>query len=309
MKIKFSVCSDYHLNPQYPITADGLKTIIERAKENKVDAMLHCGDFVIDLKNQRNALDMFLHNDANIPAFGCYGNHELEQTATLEELNAAYGVKNSYYYLDLKGFRFVITDANFYEKDGEIFRYSGFSVGGPVGGYDHNRLGAEQLDWLKDTLLSSPYPCIILSHASLLGKPGSSRDSDKVRDIIGEVNKKTPKKVLMCLNGHHHSDSIDVLDNVVYFNINAVYMGGWKKEKHDKFPREFSEKYRSADNCAFFNDPLNAIVSVDSEGVIDIEGMETTYLYGVSAQDIGLPLHVAIGDLVPRISSAHIELD
>ena len=57
----------------------------------------NCGDFITDLKNYKSVLDDFLHNDAKIPAFGCYGNHELELTDSLEILNSAYGLKNSYY--------------------------------------------------------------------------------------------------------------------------------------------------------------------------------------------------------------------
>lgn len=309
MKIRLSVCSDYHLHPQYPIDASGIDAIVRRAREAKADVMLHCGDFILDLEHQKAALDAFLHNSAGIPAFGCYGNHELELTDSVETMNAAYGIDNSYYYRDVKGFRFVMLDTNFFVKDGVFQRYPGYSVGGPSWDYDLNMLGEAQLYWLRQTLLSSPYPCIILSHACLDEKPSCAWDAPTVRKIIHDVNAKFPKRVLLCLNGHIHSDSVVVLDNVVYFNINATYMGAWRLQKHNLFPPEFAGAYASADNCAFFADPLNAIVTVDSDGTVDIEGMETTYLYGVTPADLGLPTETPNGSVVPRISDAHIVLN
>ncbi len=152
MKIKLSLCADYHLNRMNPERLEGLNEIMERAVKNNVDAMVHCGDFITDLENYKFALDSFLHNDAKIPAFGCYGNHELELTDSLETLNSAYGLENSYYYVDLKGFRLVFTDTNYFEKDGVIQRYPGYSVGGPDWTYDHNMLGEAQLSWLSQSI-------------------------------------------------------------------------------------------------------------------------------------------------------------
>lgn len=308
MNIKFCVCSDYHLHSQYPIEIDGLKSIVERAKKNNVDALIHCGDFIIDIKNRKDAVDLFLNNEMGIPAFGCYGNHELESMESLEELNSVYRVENSYYYIDLKGFRFVITDTNYFEKDGLIQHYPGYSVGGPDWTYDHNLLGEEQICWLKETLISSPYPCIILSHASFEVAGGCSGDAEKVQKLLREVNSEFPKRVIMCINGHYHTNSVKVIDNIAYLNVNTVYMGGWIPQKHDLFPKEFSSKYQSADNCVFFKEPLSAIVTVDSEGIIDIEGMETSYIYDVTPEKIGMSIQTPIGDNVPYISNAHIEL-
>lgn len=309
MKIKLSVCADYHLNLTYPTTEEGLKTIISRAKENNVDAMVHCGDFITDIKHYKFALDMFLKNELGVPAFGCYGNHELENTASIEELNAAYGIDNSYYYIDLKGFRFVITDTCYFEMDGKLQRYPGYSVGGPDWSYDHQMLGEEQLSWLEETLLSSPYPCIILSHVSFKG--ADARDGYKAREILRKVNEKHPKRVLMCMNGHYHTDSVEVVDNIVYFNVNCVYNGGWTLKTHDLFPKDFVEANKSANgtiHSAFYKEPLSAIVTIDSEGIIDIEGSKTTYLFDITPEMIGCNLNPHVGKVVPYISDAHIEL-
>ena len=97
----------------------------------------------------------------------------------------------------------------------------------------------------------------------------------------------------------------------MYFNVNCVYQGAWSLRKHNFFPQEFTEKHKGANNldqCAFFKDALNAIVTVDSEGIVDIEGMETSYLYDVTPEKLGIASQCGPGLLVPHISSAHIEV-
>ncbi len=311
MKITFSVCADYHLDPQYPIGPEGITKIVNRAKAHNVDALVHCGDFVVDLKNQQAALEAFLHNDAGIPAFGCYGNHELEQTESLEELNAAYGVENSYHYRDVKGFRFVLLDTNHYELDGVFHHYPGNYWGGHAKERRLDTLlGEAQLAWLEETLMTSPYPCFLVSHASFeLTHPDvAGRDAAKVQEILHLVNEQFPRRVLMCINGHYHTDSVNVVDNIVYFNVNAAHMIAWRPKKHDCFPKEFCAPYRSADNGAFTVEPLSAIVTVDSEGTIDIRGMTSACVFGVLPEDIGESVRQTYGRAVPYISDAHVEL-
>ena len=311
MTVKFSVCADYHYMPNhYPIGTDGLNDIIKRATDNKVDALIHCGDFIIDTKNGKKARDIFINNPLGVPAFGCYGNHELQMTESLEKLNEFYGYESPYYSKVINGFNFVVTDTNYFEIDGEIKHYPGYSVGGPSWEYDHNLLGKKQLKWLEDTLMNSEYPCIIISHATFMSDAkGSSRDAAKVRDIINKANKKHPKRVLLCINGHHHSNSFKIIDNVVYFNVNVAYMGGWRMEKHQLFPKELCDKYKGASNCVFFKDALNAIVTVTDTGIIDVEGMETTYIYDVSPDMLGIKTTDSIGGMIePKISDFHTEL-
>lgn len=309
MKIKLLVCSDYHLNRSSISNGDELKEIMARAKEHKVDAMLHCGDFITDLENYGFALDMFLHNELGVPAFGCYGNHELEQIPSLEELNKAYGIDNSYHYIDLKGFRFVLTDTCFFEKDGIFQRYPGYSVGGPDWSYDHNMLGEKQLAWLEDTLVSSPYPCIVVSHVSFEGN--GSKDGHKVREILRRVNEKHPRRVIACISGHYHTDSAKVIENIAFINVNCVNQGGWILGTHNLFPAEFVEANKSKSlvpHCAYYKDPLSAIVTLDSDGFVDIKGMETSYLFDVTPEKIGMNMKSEIGKVVPYISDAHLEL-
>lgn len=319
--IKLSVFSDYHYNPWVqPWALEGLDAIFARAVENNVDAVTHCGDFMVTtLEHGKPALDRFLHNPEGLPAFGAYGNHELQGVDSLEALNAVYGLNNSYYYRDLKGFRLIFLDTNHFIKDGVLQHYPGHSVGGPDWSYDHNLVGAPQRAWLRETLLASPYPCIIFSH-STFQVDGTTRDPDigscnsgsldaqEIRAIFREVNEAHPNRVLLCINGHYHTNSFATVDGVAYFNVNAAYSGFWSLKKHDCFPKEFIEKYPHAAQCAYYNDPLNAIVTVSSDGELDIDGAKTTYMYGVTPYMCDPYPKPIFGSFEPRITSTHVKL-
>ncbi len=308
-KIKFCVFSDYHYNPRmYPIEQEGLDEILDRAHQNNVDCILHCGDFSAQSTTNDGFLQKFLNNKYNIPAFGCYGNHELEYVESLEALNKAYGYENSYYYKDIKGFRFVVIDTNHWQDDdGTFFHYPGHAVGSPKGwSYDHNLLGDKQIEWFEKTVKESPYPCIIVGHNPM---SRSKREEHKrfIR-MINLINYETPGKIPMFLTGHTHKNNIDLFCNVVHFNVNASYNGEWTVTKHNFFPKEYCEGYGMADNCCIFTHPLSAIVTVEDNGHIVIEGMETDYMYNVCPEMYGGPFPDAYGICEPRISSAEFNL-
>ncbi len=66
-----------------------------------------------------------------------------------------------------------------------------------------------------------------------------------------------------------------------------------------------------AANCSIFKDPLSAIVTVEDNGHIKIEGMETEYMYGVSPEMYGGPFKepLGYGFCEPRISSGEYFLN
>lgn len=308
-ELTITAFSDYHLFPQNrnPWGLTGINTIIKRAEESRSDLILQCGDFAMDSVHDREGMDLLYRNRAGIPAFGCYGNHELEKVESLEALNKAFGVENSYYYVDFKGFRIVITDTNFYKENGKLYHYGGYSWGksSPEG---YNMLGNEQLDWLERTLTESPYPCIILGHVSFKSIAVSSGDAVRVREIINRVNDRSHRKVMMCLNGHYHRDDISVLDNVVFFSINSTYNSEWIPNEHYCFPAEFVKEYPYAVHNAYFTDPLSAIIRISDDGTVQIEGMQTSYLYDVTPEKLGGPLANECGIGCSYISNANIKL-
>ena len=309
-KVKICVFSDYHYCPAlYPQDQSGLDTIIERAHTADADVILECGDFAAGATKNDGFLQKFLNNKYGIKTAFCYGNHELEQVDSLELLNKAYGVDNSYFYKDMFGFRFITVDTNFwYDDDGTLYHYPGRGVGSPKGwDYDDNAFGKEQLEWIAKTIDESPYPCILLGHTpvDLSDKP----DHKEFLKIIKAANEKNRGRVLIYFSGDKHRNHIAVVDDVLHFNINATYNGEWRPTKHNLFPKEFTEGHSMAANCSIFKDPLSAIVTVEDDGHIKIEGMETDYMYGVTPEMYGGPFQCdGYGICEPRISSGEYYL-
>lgn len=310
--IKLCLFSDYHYNkPCYPIKTDGMNKIIEKAHENGVDAIIHCGDLAADSINSDGLLDTFLHNRYGIPAYGCIGNHELEFVPSLDKVLEIYNVKNNYFYYELKGFRIIFLDTNYWkDDDGTFYHYPGNSVGSPKGwAYDQNLLGEEQLDWLEKTIDESKLPCIIVSHVSL--EENGEGDWERANEIINKANRKTPKKVLLCLCGHYHRNRFVVKNNVIFAQINATYNGEWRPQKHNLFPEEYAENGGSmVQQISIFRDPLSCIATLDEDGHFTVKGMKTSYEYDISPEMYGGPFPDGFGSICePFIPDIDIKLD
>lgn len=304
-ELYFCVFSDYHYWPtHYPISTDGLATIMADAHNRGASLVVQCGDLVHNAPTAPELISLFRDNPYGLTTLGCIGNHEMEAVDSFQVVLDCYGMENNYYFRDINGFRMIFLDTNYYRNErGIICHNPPRSHNAPSGDGDY--IPDEELKWLKHTLLDSAYPCLLFSHASLECSLGC-KNAEKVRGLIRETNADHPGCVLMCINGHHHRNSITIQDNVVFFDVNATYNGHWQPQKHTAFPKEFAESARMAANIFLFNDPLHAFVHVCDNGKIEIEGMETTYRFGVSPESLGMNSINRFGRVCePRISSFH----
>ena len=74
-----------------------------------------------------------------------------------------------------------------------------------------NYMPPEQLVWLEETIASSPYPCVIISHQSFeFGRRDCVKYADEVRSVINDANRSKTVSVLLCINGHYHRDHIRI---------------------------------------------------------------------------------------------------
>ena len=298
----FCVFADYHRFSAYPIGDEGLAEIMKNAAAHGVQFAIHLGDLCHDANLYADFLAQYNENPYNLPVYHCIGNHEIEGNTPLREVREKYSMPANYYYEDFNGFRLIVLDTNYYinEYGKTVHMPPGHST--PTGTY---HLGEKQVEWLQDAIDLSPYPCLLFSHASL-ELPNGCKDAVAVRQMIKKANEMHPGRVLMCLNGHHHRNNVAVHDGVVFFDVNAVYNGHWQSTKHNGYPEDFANSARMAANVCMHNDPLHAFVRVTPQGEIDIEGMETTYLYDVTPQSIGATTANSFGRKAePRISSFH----
>ena len=299
--MKFLVFADYHYVPEWFKTLgfEGLHALQKRAEDTGCDMIIQCGDFC----HPKNTPDFLKeYNDFHIPSYSCFGNHDLD-TCTLEEGIKAFNMPSDYYFFDMKGYRFVVLNTD-YLFDGE--KCIPFSKANYINYPDSREtIPPEELSWLEETLNSSPYPCILISHAGLERTKGVTNQDD-VLAIIDNANKNNPGRVLMSINGHHHVDNIRVRNNVIYFDLNSASMFWHGETSFDYFKREDYEKHMLVGHTLCYNDPLSAVITLEGNKVT-IEGMESSFYMDVDMKKIGLSEFDPAGrKITPSILSSKI---
>ena len=274
--MKFLLFSDLH---HYPGVFDGgteedLKIIQKAAEDNGCEFIIHAGDFCHGPSLVPDYVKAY--NEFHIPSYHCLGNHDTDKTPRDETLKA-YGMPSDRYFFDYGGYRIVVTNPNYYRDGEEYIPYSMSNY------YPHaatrETMPPEQIAWLKETVESSPYPCILLSHPSF-ERPDGVKNREEVLKVIDEANRKKPHSVLMCINGHHHRDFVRILNGVLYWDMNSVSYD-WVPVKHNFYPPERCEEIRLLSNTLVYNDPLFAIVTVEGTTVTS-QGVESSMYLGVT---------------------------
>lgn len=326
-ELKFALFADLHYKKGMYIASVGdVESILSRANENGVDFVIHCGDMCNDYKGSRELTSAYLENPYKIPAYGIYGNHELETkendmsyvTPLLTNREVVWGTPDgkisdgsiAYYHFDINGFRIVCVDTN-YSFNVEIGLWEHnlpASWGAPIKNIKANSLGDAQLVWLENLLddaADKGLKCLIFSHESFSGVWSRSPDTDTVREMFRKVNKKREKTVLMAVNGHLHTNHQKMIEDILFIDVNTVRNGLWipKSEVHytdetflfadyDKEGREISKKDRLVSDLWmsaqtwYYSEPLSAIVTVTSDGKITVDGKKSTWYAGVDPSSV-----------------------
>ena len=282
-KVRFSVFADIHIHNHWaPGSIDRLNAILDRAKREEVDFVIHCGDFCTP-PGYLEALEIY--NNFELPTYHVMGNHDFDQLPH-DEVLKAYGLKSGYYYFDKNGFRFIVLDENYCRIDGEDVPYS-------AGNYFKHPtcreyISQEQIVWLEKTVMSSPYPMVVLSHGSLQledVRGGAVRNREDVQSIFRKAHE-SGKRILMCINGHYHVDYMRIYEHVCYFDVNSatMYCLNSKDGPHDKFGEEFHKNHPGSAHLLIYNEPVHAIVTLSDDGCIEIEGMKGSFFKGVSKE-------------------------
>ena len=309
--LKFLVFADLHYKKgMYASTMAHLEAIMRWADAEKADFAIHLGDFCNDYAGSPEIVELYLNNRYGLPAYGIYGNHELETsgncmdnvTPLLCNRDVTFGGKGTgYWHCDINGYRLIGLDTNYsYNPDTAQWQHNlSASWGAPDGNLYSDSLGPEQLIWLENTIDDAAVKglkALVFSHDGLSGEWHSSPDTDAAREIFSR-HKGT---VIMCLNGHLHTDHFCIKDDIAYFDVNTVLNGFWKisdvqhyTDEHT-FVREVPGTGKTeivrlntltqAVNTWFFEDPLSAIVEIDDSG-IRITGSATDWKYGIAPPD------------------------
>ena len=291
--IKFSVLADFHyFKPAWPANIAQLESILQRAADNHVDFVMHCGDFCADYADSPECTKAWVDNKHGLPVYGVYGNHELEGmnhgrkdldfehpmsyvtpylTNRAEEVvwgtpdgkPAEWG-EISYFWFEKNGFRIICTD-DFYSYNPETDEWvHNPTLYVPKGNRPHEALGADQRDWLETVLTDAAHkniPCIIISHCPFIEWRGSAGDHAEVLEIFNRVNAIRKGTVVASICGHLHTDRAEVKDGVVYLAINSVINGCWQGALDEHYLPEHTFTYQDYDAEGHFlgeyEKPLN----------------------------------------------------
>ncbi|MDO4629535.1 MAG: metallophosphoesterase [Planctomycetia bacterium] len=302
-QVKFSVFADFHHHPGVfcSRSAEHMPIIQNRALREKCDLIIHCGDFTHEPHLETEFVNSY--NNFQIPSYHTPGNHDFD-TCTPEETFHAYRIENGYYSFDRNGFRFIVLDANYFRNEdgtfthyskGNYFKYTGNAI---------SNLPPEEVKWLSETLEKSPFPCILFSHQSYEREVGGIANWEEIRTLIDSVNDRHPGRVRLCINGHYHRDHIRILRNVVYFDLNSASFD-WVERTHNCYPEELCKEYSLANHTVIYEDPVHAVITMNTDGLIQIDGMESKMLYGITRRDAGLRFADNCGRPVfPQVTSA-----
>lgn len=276
-KIKFSVFSDLHMDDCWCGDIEArLEAILDRAKKEQVDFIIHCGDLSWDQSKHLDAIKQYNHFE--IPTYHCLGNHDMD-VLSLQDTVALYEMPHEYYYFDRNGFRFIVLNENYYRHEGVDVAYSLSNCYNFPDCRDY--ISQEQLRWLESVVMDSPYPMFLFSHATLHpdGQDGIKNEEDILK--IFRKAHQNGKRIMMCLSGHTHVDDCRVFEDVCYFTVNSATYH-CLPEAHNLFPEEFHRNHNASCMSVLYNDPVHAVVTVCDDGTIEIDGMESSFFCGVT---------------------------
>lgn len=213
----------------------------------------------------------------------------------------------AYYYFDKNGFRFINLDTNYSlnPTTNEWEHNLPASYGAPAGNKMTSCLGPVQTNWLEETLFDAAengLRCIVNSHVSYSSAWTCAPNAAEVRAIYSKVNGICPGTVMMSINGDLHSNHSAVIGNILYLDINTVRNGWWQSPGYDHYGTDdtfrkvsydsngnvttVNENYYLKDLSGgktswFFADPLSAVLKINTNGVISLEGKKSTWYNGV----------------------------
>ena len=315
--LKFLVFADLHYKKgMYAASVEHLVSILDRAAEEKVDFVVHMGDFCNDYLGSPELTKAWIQNRHDLPVYGIYGNHELETRGNTmkvvtpllcnrEVCFAAPGV--GYWYTDINGYRLIGLDTNYsYNSELEQWEHNReASWGAPAGNTLDHSLSPRQLQWLEEVLAETAAQCkkaVVLSHAALSDLWYSSPDAPAVRALFAKYK----DTVILSINGHLHTDHFAVRDGIAYFDVNAAINGFWAVRSEDHYAdchtymfTDYDEQgvstgtrevplntLRQGKNTWFFDAPLSAVVTVTEQGTVQIDGSTTTWMHSVVPENL-----------------------
>lgn len=284
--LRFGVISDVHLG----FMGDENQRLDEFAKRMtgaKVDFIIQLGDFCPVTKPNAKPF-IAIWNQFSGPRYHVLGNHEMDATSKPVVMQTL-GMKAAHYGFDVGDFHGIVLDPNFVKNDDGA--YTAYAVGNQRVPFDRlSHIPPEQIDWLRRDLAATKRQVFVFSHQELghqdQGRPSVANQAE-VRQVLEEVNRQAGfQKVVACFAGHLHEDRHREINGIHYIQINSSSYF-WLGEKYGRL--------------IGYKDALYALVTVTPDGVIEIQGRQSTFL-PPTLDERGVPAELQ-KDIRPAITS------
>ena len=232
-KIRFGLVADTHYADRDPVrnrfyrqSLERMKIFIDKMNKEKVDFILHLGDFKDeDIHKREEDTLRYLQELEKVytgfrgSKYHCIGNHDVDsirKNQFLEHItNTAIPKDKSYYSFDKNNCHFIVLDANYDEKGKDHF----FKEGGD---WQDANIPEEQLIWLQKDLENSNFPTVVFCHHLLFEffKDGYKYHVNAFKNIQQILERS--KKVIAVFQGHVHAEIFKEINGIYYVTQNAM---------------------------------------------------------------------------------------
>ena len=281
--VKFAIMTDLH-NEHIPDGFQRLENFIQRARQEEVDFIIQLGDFCYPVECNNKLLSLF--NNYEKPHYHLIGNHDIDRYSKKEMIKWL-GMDNDYYSFDCNGIRFLVIDANYFKYDGKVEQYNKRNHKAFNGDYPF--IPEEEMLWIKNTISDSELPIVIFSHQSLENtfQNRGIANRTKIQDLIHNETL-NGKKILACMNGHDHTDSVEKINKTYYYTVNSI---AYKWLGFETLPAFYEIRRRQPQlkDIILNEAALSAIITINENNNIEIRGMRGRYK-DFLPEDVGIAM-------------------
>lgn len=298
--MKFAVFTDLH----YDVIHDGdrrIRELINSVKKENVDFVIELGDLCHPTDENKHIIIQL--KELGIPCFFNVGNHNSD-AYPIDVVLKFLGMENGYYSFVFGNVKFIVLDANYIKTPNGSEPYYKRNYDKTTNDYPY--VPREEKEWLRNEIEDEQFYYVIFSHQSLSNdfmKRGIS-NREEVRAILEQRNRNA-KKVLFCMNGHDHGADVKVFNGIHYYTLNSMsYFWHGIKETFN-YSNEIHDQYPYLKDMILYEEPLHAIVTIDENMNVQIDGVEGHY-QNVTPKDIGLGNTWNGVSIEPKTSSLYI---
>lgn len=281
-RVKFAVFTDLH----YDHIPDGhrrLQEFINKVKKADIDFIIELGDFCYPREENRIVLKEL--ENIGLPCYYTIGNHDSD-TFSREQIIDFLGMKNNYYSFVKGNIKFIVLDGCYIKRKDGCIPYYKRNYNKTSDSYPY--IPPEELSWLSNELNDNCKYYMIFSHHSPANEYAQRgvANREEVRAILENANGRG-NRVLMCMNGHDHGNAVVDISGICYYTLNSMsYIWHGLKETFN-YSKEIHEKYPGLKDMILYKDGLHAIVTINGDGQLIIEGMRGNY-QNITPSDVGI---------------------